>query len=88
MELLEQKKKRTVYSDLKLNKLITDCEMRKRQEVINILADELATTKEQLIELSKSHKELQEQFLRLVKWIQSQLDKQEERAKRIKELFD
>lgn len=88
MELLEQKKKRTVYSDLKLNKIITDCEMRKRQEVINILADELATTKEQLIELSKSHKELQEQFLRLVKWIQSQLDKQEERAKRIKELFD
>ena len=83
-----EKKKPVIYSDLKLNKLITDCEMRKRQEVINILADELVTTKEQLIELSKSHKELQEQFLRLVKWIQSQLDKQEERAKRIKELFD
>ena len=75
---LEQKKKRVIYSDLKLNKIITDCEMRKRQEIINILADELATTKEQLIELSKSHKELQEQFLRLVKWIQSEVDKQKE----------
>ena len=72
-----EKKKRVIYSDLKLNKIITDCEMRKRQEVINIVADELATTKEQLIELQKSHLALQNSMLRLVSWIQEQQNKQE-----------